>query len=193
VTGTRPDEAGLASGLINTAQQVGGALGLAILAAIANGRTSDVLASGVRNPAVALTEGFQEAFLVGAGFTVLAAVLAAAALVLAFCLVGSGAGLLLGSTLSNEQQATSVSLLLGLGLAALGGSMVPLEIFPETIRTVAHLTPHAWANEGFAELLRHGGGLAEIGRELGVLLAYGSGLLALAAWRLRRTLTASSG
>jgi EmrB/QacA subfamily drug resistance transporter len=77
VTGTRPDEAGLASGLINTAQQVGGALGLAILAAVANGRTSDVLASGVRNPAVALTEGFQEAFLVGAGFTVLAAVLAA--------------------------------------------------------------------------------------------------------------------
>ena len=76
VTGTRPDEAGLASGLINTAQQVGGALGLAILAAIANGRTSDVFASGVRNPAVALTEGFQDAFLVGAGFMVLAALLA---------------------------------------------------------------------------------------------------------------------
>ena len=68
VTGTRPDEAGLASGLINTAQQVGGALGLAILAAVANGRTSDAIASGVRNPAVALTEGFQDAFLVGAGF-----------------------------------------------------------------------------------------------------------------------------
>jgi MFS family permease len=77
VTGTRPDEAGLASGLINTAQQVGGALGLAILAAVANGRTDNVLASGVRNPAVALTEGFQDAFLVGAGFAVLAAVLAA--------------------------------------------------------------------------------------------------------------------
>jgi EmrB/QacA subfamily drug resistance transporter len=77
VTGTRPDEAGLASGLINTAQQVGGALGLAILAAVANTRTDNVLASGVRNPAVALTEGFQDAFLVGAGFAVLAAVLAA--------------------------------------------------------------------------------------------------------------------
>jgi EmrB/QacA subfamily drug resistance transporter len=77
VTGTRPDEAGLASGLINTAQQVGGALGLAILAAVANGRTSDVIASGERNPAVALTEGFQDAFLVGAGFALLAAFLAA--------------------------------------------------------------------------------------------------------------------
>ncbi|MEA2380387.1 MAG: hypothetical protein QOH72_358 [Solirubrobacteraceae bacterium] len=77
VTGTRPDEAGLASGLINTAQQVGGALGLAILAAVANGRTANVLASGVRSPAVALTEGFQDAFLVGAGFAVLATILAA--------------------------------------------------------------------------------------------------------------------
>ena len=77
VTGTRPDEAGLASGLINTAQQVGGALGLAILAAIANGRTSDAIASGVRNPAVALTEGFQDAFLVAAGFALVGALLAA--------------------------------------------------------------------------------------------------------------------
>jgi sugar phosphate permease len=76
VTGTRPDEAGLASGLINTAQQVGGALGLAILAAVANATTSDALASGER-PAVALTEGFHDAFLVGAGFAVLGAVVAA--------------------------------------------------------------------------------------------------------------------
>jgi EmrB/QacA subfamily drug resistance transporter len=76
VTGTRPDEAGLASGLINTAQQVGGALGLAVLAAIANGRTDNVLAAGERNPAVALTQGFQDAFLAGAGLAVLAALLA---------------------------------------------------------------------------------------------------------------------
>jgi EmrB/QacA subfamily drug resistance transporter len=77
VTGTTPDEAGLASGLINTAQQVGGALGLAILSSIANQRTSDVFASGEHNSAVALTEGFQAAFLVGAGFALLGAVLAA--------------------------------------------------------------------------------------------------------------------
>jgi EmrB/QacA subfamily drug resistance transporter len=77
VTGTRPDEAGLASGLINTSQQVGGALGLAVLATVATGRTDDVIASGERNPLVALTEGFQDAFLAGAGLALLGALLAA--------------------------------------------------------------------------------------------------------------------
>ena len=76
VTGTSPDEAGLASGLINTAQQVGGALGLAILAAIANHRTTSVFAGGEHNAAVALTKGFQTAFLVGAGFALTGAILA---------------------------------------------------------------------------------------------------------------------
>jgi EmrB/QacA subfamily drug resistance transporter len=77
VTGTRPDEAGLASGLINTSQQVGGALGLAVLAAVATGRTDDVIGAGERNPAVALTEGFQDAFLAGAGLALLGALLGA--------------------------------------------------------------------------------------------------------------------
>jgi EmrB/QacA subfamily drug resistance transporter len=77
VTGTEPQEAGLASGLINTSQQVGGALGLAILATVANSRTQSVFHAGVHNPAVALTKGFDRAFLIGAGFAVVGAILAA--------------------------------------------------------------------------------------------------------------------
>jgi predicted MFS family arabinose efflux permease len=77
VTGTRPDEAGLASGLINTSQQVGGALGLAVAATVANSTTADVFASGEANRLVALNEGFQDAFLVCAGFGILGAILAA--------------------------------------------------------------------------------------------------------------------
>ncbi|ADB53961.1 MFS transporter [Conexibacter woesei] len=77
VTGTTGAQAGLASGLINTSQQIGGALGLAILASIANAGTRDAVEAGVGDPAVALTEGFQDAFLVGAGFALAGVVLAA--------------------------------------------------------------------------------------------------------------------
>jgi EmrB/QacA subfamily drug resistance transporter len=74
VSGVEPQEAGLASGLINTSQQVGGALGLAILVAVANGRT-DGLTTGPRPDAVALTEGFQSAFLVGSAMALLGVLL----------------------------------------------------------------------------------------------------------------------
>ena len=79
VSGVEPHEAGLASGLINTSQQVGGALGLAILAAIANSRTDELMTAAQGDPAAlpnALTEGFQIAFIVGAAFAVVGAILA---------------------------------------------------------------------------------------------------------------------
>ncbi|HEX3434007.1 MAG TPA: MFS transporter [Solirubrobacteraceae bacterium] len=77
VTGTRPQEAGLASGLVNTAQQIGGALGLAILATIANSRTNEVIHGGQHHIAIALTKGFERAFLVGSGFALFGALLTA--------------------------------------------------------------------------------------------------------------------
>jgi EmrB/QacA subfamily drug resistance transporter len=65
LAGTKPQEAGLASGLINTSQQVGGALGIALLSTIAVSTTDDEVAGGTALPA-ALTDGFVNAFWAGA-------------------------------------------------------------------------------------------------------------------------------
>jgi EmrB/QacA subfamily drug resistance transporter len=70
VSGVSHGEAGLASGLLNTAQQVGGALGLAVLSAVATSKIA-----GAHDPA-SLTDGFQSAFGVGAGFAAIGVVLA---------------------------------------------------------------------------------------------------------------------
>jgi EmrB/QacA subfamily drug resistance transporter len=69
VSGVGEHEQGLASGLINTSQQIGGALGLAVLATIANSRTEDLMSSAGGDPSQlhnALNEGFQAAFIGGA-------------------------------------------------------------------------------------------------------------------------------
>jgi EmrB/QacA subfamily drug resistance transporter len=64
-SGVAPEDSGLASGLLNTTQQVGGSLGLAILTSVATSRTTSALHTGLALPA-ALTHGFKGAFVVGA-------------------------------------------------------------------------------------------------------------------------------
>jgi ABC-2 type transport system permease protein len=113
-----------------------------------------------------------------------------ATVVILFALVSTGAGLLLGTIFRNEQQTGGVALLLGLGLAALGGCMAPLELYSPVMRQIAHLTPHAWANDAFAQLVGHGATVLQILPQLGVLAAFAAVLLTLATWRLRRVLIA---
>lgn len=117
--------------------------------------------------------------------------LATGAVVLLFALVGTGAAMLIGSVFNTAQQAGSLGVFVGLVFAALGGAMAPLEIFPPLMRTIAHVTPHAWAIDAFGEILGRGAGIAQVLPDLGALTLYAVAVLAVATVLFRRKLSAA--
>ncbi len=113
------------------------------------------------------------------------------AIIVLFALVGTGAAMLMGSSLRNAEQTGALGVFVGLGFAALGGCMVPIDLFPPFMVTIAHVTPHAWAVDAFDEVLRHGGAVGDVMPELGVLAVYAVVLLGAASMVFRRRLTTS--
>ena len=118
--------------------------------------------------------------------------LLAALILVLFALVGSGAAMLMGALFSNDEQAGGMGVLFGLGFAALGGCMVPLQIFElisPGLYKVAHITPHAWGLEAFDSIVLSNGTFGDIAVFLAILAGYALVFYALAIWRLRVVLT----
>jgi ABC-2 type transport system permease protein len=116
--------------------------------------------------------------------------LASGAIVVAFALVSAGAAMLLATLVANEHQLSALGPALGMVFGLLGGTMVPIEVFPDVMRTISHVTPHAWAMEAFHHLLLDGGGLTDVLPQVAVLLGFAVVLLSLAVFRFRTTITA---
>lgn len=112
-----------------------------------------------------------------------------AVLITVFALVGTSVGMLGGTLFRTPEQASSVGPPIGIALGMLGGCMWPLEIVPAPMRTAGHAFPHAWAMDGFIDLIGKGESIAGISTQLLVLGAFIVVLLPLGAWRLSRTLT----
>lgn len=100
-----------------------------------------------------------------------------ALMTLAASLAAVSYALLLAQIASTTEQATLLSGVTNILLAALGGVMVPRFIMPPTMQEIGLLSPMAWGLEGFLDLLLRGGGLAEAWPEILALLGF-----ALAMW-----------
>ncbi len=116
--------------------------------------------------------------------------LAASALVVTFALVGCGAGLLVGAIGANEDRVGAITPIVGMVLGALGGCMVPAEIFPSSMLVVARMVPHYWAMQAWRSLVFDGAGLGAIAGDLAVLAAVGAALVTVATFLMRRSLLA---
>jgi ABC-2 type transport system permease protein len=114
------------------------------------------------------------------------------AIVAVFSLVGGGTAMLVGSIVSNPSQGGALGPGLGLVFGLIGGTMVPVDVFPPVMRSLAHLTPHAWAMDAFRAIQLQGAGISGILPELGVLAGFATVLVALAGYRFRRLMASGA-
>ncbi|HVX22228.1 MAG TPA: ABC transporter permease [Acidimicrobiales bacterium] len=114
--------------------------------------------------------------------------LAAAALLLVWCLVGAGAGMLASTMFRTPEQASAIGPVVGIVLAMLGGCMWPLSIVSPVMRSIGHVTPQAWAVDAWTDLLSDHGTVLTIGRDLGILALFAVGFFVVATVRHRRML-----
>ena len=105
-----------------------------------------------------------------------------------FAIVATGAGVLVGVMAPNEDLPNALAVPIAIGFGMLGGCMWPLDIVADSMRVVGHITPHAWAMDGFVELIFRGGGVGDILTELAVLAGFAAVLIALSTRAMRRRL-----
>ncbi|MCA9936364.1 MAG: ABC transporter permease [Ardenticatenaceae bacterium] len=110
---------------------------------------------------------------------------ALAVLLLAFGLAAVAFGVMLGTFVKTTNQASNLSIMLGMVMALLGGCWWPAELFPPAMQTAVKILPTAWVMQGMTDLIRRGQGLAGILPEAGVLLGFAVVFFVLGVWRFR--------
>jgi ABC-2 type transport system permease protein len=103
---------------------------------------------------------------------------------LAMLVASASFALFLATIARTEQAAESIAVLAALTMAALGGSWWPLFIMPDWMQTLARVTPHAWANDAFNNLLLFGATTGDVLLNVAVLLAFGVAFALFAGIRL---------
>ncbi|HEV8575348.1 MAG TPA: ABC transporter permease [Dehalococcoidia bacterium] len=97
----------------------------------------------------------------------------------------TGLGVLIAGFARTDQQATAFGTLIVLTMAALGGSMVPRFIMPDTMQTIGLITPHAWAIEGYHDVIVRDQGFVNILPTFAALLGFAVVFFAVGVARFR--------
>jgi ABC-2 type transport system permease protein len=103
----------------------------------------------------------------------------------AFTLCSAALTFAISTMLRSEMQGWAMVNLLGLTLAPLGGAWWPLDVVPDFMNTIGHLSPVAWAMDSFQLLIFENGGLTDILGNVAVLLVAAVVLFAFAIWRFK--------
>ncbi|MBP8000724.1 MAG: ABC transporter permease [Chloroflexi bacterium] len=106
-------------------------------------------------------------------------------LILCYSFAITSLGMLMAALVRTSAQANTLSTVIILPMAALGGAWWPLDIVPPWMQTFGHLFPTAWAMDGFTDLITRGLGTQDILLEAGVLLLYGVVFMVIGVWRFR--------
>ena len=106
------------------------------------------------------------------------------AVVTAICI--AALGLLIGVLARSEEQAIIFSLIPMFVLSGLGGAWLPLEYTGATFQAIGHVSPVAWAMDGFKNIVARGLGFSSVLLPAAALLGYALLFFALAAWRFQR-------
>jgi len=104
---------------------------------------------------------------------------------LAAAATATGLGVLVAALARTEAQVGGLTVLLLLTLSALGGCFVPRLVMPGWLKAAGLITPHAWALDGYQDLLVRGYGLVEVLPKVGALAVFALVFFAIGVWRFR--------
>ncbi len=111
--------------------------------------------------------------------------MALAAISMTLAAAATGLGIMIAALGKTDTQIGGLTSLLTLTMSALGGCLMPTFIMPSFLQTLSRFIPHAWAMQGFQDVLVRGYGLAGVLPEAGILLGFAAVFFLIGVWRFR--------
>jgi ABC-2 type transport system permease protein len=110
---------------------------------------------------------------------------ALAIMLLASALAAAALGTMVGTFVKTESQASGISVMLGMTMALMGGCWYPLELFPQTVRTLVKILPTTWSMEGLLNITMRSGTVSTILPNALVLLGFAALFFSIGVWRFK--------